>query len=536
MDRRTLPPDARNRLTEILDRISLAITRRFEIDLRALAAFRIAIGTLLIVDLLMRSRDLVAFYTDSGVLPREALVSDYSDPVSLHALSGEAWVVALLFLVAGAFALAMIVGYRTRIATIVSWLLLLSLHVRNPMILNGGDVLLRVLLFWAIFLPLGERWAIDARRIDRDRSSVATVATIAVLVQMVVMYVTNAVHKTQGELWLNGEAVIYVFSLDQFTILLGNVLAEQYALLRVFTYLWIALVVLSPLLLLLTGVGRAIIASLFVGMHLGMLVTMRIDLFPLVVVAGLIPFYQTTVWDAAAALSSRVGFSNAVARRLERTEAIVAAVRIPEVPVPAAVGGIVRESDVDRGRRLFSTILPALFLALVLLSNAQAVGYAEVPDRGEQVLDATQTDQSWRMFAPDPLRTTRWFVAPGELADGSEVDALHGSEVVWDRPPDVADTYPNSRWRKYLSNVWTADNENHRSYLGNYLCGRWNGEHEPELETVTVYSLAQTAESPTELGPVRERRMHRHDCSGELRQSGDDVPRVTVSVGDEDDE
>ena len=61
-------------------------------------------------------------------------------------------------------AVALLVGYRTRLATIGSWILLASIHVRLPVVINAGDTLLRVLLFWSIFLPLGAMWSVDARR------------------------------------------------------------------------------------------------------------------------------------------------------------------------------------------------------------------------------------------------------------------------------------------------------------------------------------------------------------------------------------
>ncbi|MFC4247026.1 HTTM domain-containing protein [Natribaculum luteum] len=502
MDRRTHLTHARNLLVSGLDTLSDGLARRVEVDLRALAAFRIALGTLLLADLARRARHLTAFYTDAGVLPRSALFSDYSDVYSLHAVSGEAWVQVLLFLVAGAFALAMVVGYRTRVATLVSWLLLVSLHVRNPMVLNGGDVLLRVLLFWAIFLPLGERWAIDARRLTRERSTVANVATMAVLLQMVIMYVTNAVHKTSGEMWLNGEAVVYVFSLDKLTFLLGNHLEEYHALLELFTHLWIALLVLSPLLVLLTGVRRAVLASLFVGMHLGMLLTLRIDLFPLVVVAGLVPFYPPVVWDGLSALASRFGLTDALRRRLERLEAVV-----PDVSTPTL------SSRLARGRVLFSTILPYVFLVLVVLSSAQSVGYTQVPDHGETALDATKMEQHWQMFAPEPLQTDGWYVVPARLENGSEVDAYHGSQVDWDRPPSVEKTYPTSRWRKYLSNVWSGDNENHREYFSDYLCDRWNRQHETNVENLTLYYMRQPSEPYNETEPVYDVELHEHECA-----------------------
>jgi hypothetical protein len=35
------------------------------------------------------------------------------------------------------------------------------------MVLQGGDDLLRALLFWSLFLPLGARASVDALSIDR---------------------------------------------------------------------------------------------------------------------------------------------------------------------------------------------------------------------------------------------------------------------------------------------------------------------------------------------------------------------------------
>ena len=137
----------------------------FGIDLRSLAAFRIGIGALLLTDLGMRATDLTAHYTDDGIVPRSLLDDRLRDSWrwSWHMLNGSAAFQSALFLVAAFAAAALMVGFRTRFATVVSWLLLVSLHARNPFIVNAGDVLLRVVLFWSIFLPLGAVWSIDHR-------------------------------------------------------------------------------------------------------------------------------------------------------------------------------------------------------------------------------------------------------------------------------------------------------------------------------------------------------------------------------------
>ena len=563
----------RSRFSAVVRRLSAAVAARSSVDLRALAAFRIGLGTLLIADLLRRSRSLTAFYTDAGVLPRRALFADYSGTYSLHAISGEPWAVASLFAVAGAVALALAVGYRTRIATAASWLLLLSLQARNPMVLNAGDALLAMLLFWGVFLPLDARWSVDAIRradaenagdgvtadagddatpdaggatpdaanaVENDASSenassaggprgaaVATVASLGVLLQMLVMYVTNGVHKLEGDLWMGGEAVAYVMQADHFTYHLGNHVAAYPTLLRAATYMWVALLFASPLLILLTGYARAAVASLFVGMHLGMAATMRIDLFPVIAVVGFVPFYQTPVCDAAARAVERFGPAATLGRWRERLESAGRTVASLDASIPrptrnVRLAGLADRvsAGVERGRPLFSTVIPVFFVVLIVLSSAQSAGYGEVPDPGEEVLETVEMDQHWQMFAPEPVRTTRWFVAPGALENGSERDVLHDGEVSMDRPPDIDATYPTARWRKYLTNVYSGDNENHRSYLANYLCAEWNRTHATDVENVTVYQLYERTDPYNgSVQAANEFELIKYDCSGEFVQN-----------------
>ncbi|GAB3682445.1 HTTM domain-containing protein [Salinarchaeum chitinilyticum] len=502
------------------------------IDLRALAAFRIGLGSLIVLDLLLRSRDFTAFYTNDGVLPTKALYADYTDVHSIHAWLGEWWLVALLFVVAAAFGIALILGYRTRTVTLVSFLLLFSLHNRNPMVLNGGDILLRLLAFWAIFLPLGERWSIDARRIDRDRASVATMATVAVLVQIVLMYVSNFVHKTRGEDWLQGDAVAYILHLGQFSVFLGPYLAEYTNLLTLFTWGWLFLMALSPFLFVLTGWPRAVIATGFVGMHLGMALTLQIAIFPLVVVVGILLFYPPVVWDRVEATARRLaerdpieGLRGRVAGVRDRiaSQGDAPAGNDDSDDAPAGIGeklpAVPFPGDIPGVRPILSTVIPAVFIVLIVMSNAHALGYAaEPPERGQILLDKTDTAQSWKLFAPNPLKDTRWFVAEATLENGERVDAFTGGNVTWDRPPNPADRAGTARWRKYLANVFTAGNDNHESYLSNYLCGKWNRTHDVQMESVDLHGLH---EQETPFGPdteIQRTRFATYDCSGPLVQ------------------
>lgn len=491
-------------------RLSAAFAARFGIDARALAALRISLGLLLVADLSLRARHLDAFYTDFGVLPRSVLYEQYPtvSQFSIHTLSGDAWVQALLFALAGAFAVSLVVGYRTRTASLLSLVCFVSLSARNPGVLNGGDSLLFRLLFWGLFLPLGERWSLDARRrTGAPRDRIASLASAALLLQIVLVYSVNAVFKLRGDLWVGGEAVRYVLSLQQFTVRFGDSLAQFPVLLRVVDAVWLGLVVAAPFLILLRGRARAAFVSLFVGMHAGMFLTMRLGLFPLVSITALSVFLPSSSWDWLAARLSNP--AERAARRVGPSDRFD---RIrPRASSPSLTPRVVA-SLANSIRRTAARIAPAVVaasLAAMLVWNAAAVGAVAMPGENPQI---DPTEQTWDMFAPYPLTTDGWYAAPGTLESGDRVDAFYLSSPVGDDRPDTSEMYPSARWRKYLVGVRYSGSERLERGVAGYFCRRWNATHEDDLTNVTVYYVEQ----PTRLdGPEPTRRVELTDrnCS-----------------------
>lgn len=478
---------------------------RLRIDTRALAAFRVALGVLLLVDLALRARHLRAFYTDAGVLPRSVLADLYPtlSRLSLHALSGDAWLQLALFGLAGAFALALCLGYHTRVATLASLLLLVSLHARNPLVSNAGDSLLRRLLFWGLFLPLGTRWSVDAVHrgsADSRVAGVASVASAGLLLQVVIVYVVNALFKHRGELWLRGDAVRYVFSLREFTVLLGPLLADHALLLTVADWLWLALIAASPLLVLATGRVRTALAACLLGAHLAMLLTLRVGVFPLVSATALLVFLPAGIWER---VERRV--ERAAARTGDRRLTALAG-RLPRLPRPS-----LRLPDgVSRAGRTVVPVVLCVLLVAALAWNAVALGALDVG--GSDSASVAPSEYSWNMFAPDPPHGDRWFVAPARTANGSTVNALTGRPVTWTPPDEFAAHYPSARWRKYLSNVWKRDDPRLTGAYAGYLCERWNATHDADLATIDIAVARQTTRlSGSE--PIDHRTLWSGRCS-----------------------
>src|ERR1044071_2208388 len=274
-------------------------------DLRSLAAFRIGIALVVLVDLLIRSTDLRTFYTDSGVLPRSALLEKFLNPwiLSFHLINGTFFIQSLLFMLAGLFTLGLLLGYRTRIMSILAWAFLISLHGRNPIVLQAGDALMRMMLFWGMFLPWGACYSIDSALDISDEElprRVFSMGTLALFLQVVFLYLYSVSYKWHGAEWHEGTAVYYALSIDQFATPFGHFLLGFPLLLKVLTHAVLWFETIGPLLLFspfFIGISRLVMVLAFVGMHLGLRSCLQLGPFPFVSSVAMLPFLPTWFWE-----------------------------------------------------------------------------------------------------------------------------------------------------------------------------------------------------------------------------------------------
>src|SRR5215218_3816539 len=259
----------------------------FGADLRSLAALRIVLGFLVLVDLFTRAADFYAHYTDAGIMPRTVLLGEVLSrwAVSVNLANGEPAFQAFLFGATAVAAVGMLVGYRTRLMTIIVWALILSIQWRNPLILNSGDVLLRLLLFWGMFLPLGAYWSVDrALKVAPPRLSMRflSLATVALFLQIAFVYWFTVILKTDPAWRTEGTAIYYALGSDQFATRIGAYLYHFPDLLTAMTYATIALEAFGPFLLFspfFTGPVRTGAVLAYMNLHFGIWLTMNVGLF-----------------------------------------------------------------------------------------------------------------------------------------------------------------------------------------------------------------------------------------------------------------
>ncbi|MFK7854659.1 MAG: hypothetical protein AB8B79_11115 [Granulosicoccus sp.] len=292
------------------------IKRVFSIDHRSIALFRVLFALLLLADLFLRSLDMVTFYTDDGVLTRRFwLEVTHRWHWSLHAASGELWWQITLFALAAVAALALLVGYRTKLAAFVSFILLASLINRNGLVLQGGDQLLVIMAFWSLFLPLGARYSFDAalqsvynkdpnavRFVSGEVQPYFSVATIAIIFQVLYLYFFTALLKT-GDAWVTRfDAAYYAVSLQHFATPIGLWISQFPTFLKLATGFVLSVEFIGPLLVLCPFFwpwirigGMLLLASL----HVAFLLMLHIGLFPLIDFMALSLLIPGAIWVRA---------------------------------------------------------------------------------------------------------------------------------------------------------------------------------------------------------------------------------------------
>src|SRR5260221_12997897 len=121
-----------------------------QIDGRPLSVFRIFFAALLLKDALYHIPLAHWFYSDDGLLPRSVLIGvERSYRFSLMDALASDWMAVLFFIAWAGIVVCLLLGYHTRLMTILNFICVLSIHERNIYVLTSADTVIRVLSFWA---------------------------------------------------------------------------------------------------------------------------------------------------------------------------------------------------------------------------------------------------------------------------------------------------------------------------------------------------------------------------------------------------
>jgi hypothetical protein len=425
------------------------------VDARPAALLRIALGVLAFTDLLDRLRDFNAFYTLDGLVagPAEGF---RTVSWSLFSLTGSRGGALALFLAGFPVALAFAVGYRTRLANLLLWVFLVSLHNRNLHVCDGGDAVLQALVFWSLFNDTAATYSLDVRLGRRPPAATIPAFPVRALqIQVALIYLMTFIAKS-GQGWREGTAVYQAVSNADWGRGLGPLLAAHPALCRVLTRATLVIEGAFPLLVLCpwrTRATRALALAGGLGLHLGIFLTMRVGIFSEVMPLSYLVFVPGGWIDAGAAAVARIA------------PCWVASSPLP--PVGTAPPGARR-----RLWQRVAVVVVAVQLALIGADQVIRLGRIPTPRPLLAELRLVGQVQNWRMFAPDAPRHDITWRVPGELTDGGREEL---TEVVI---PELAARggFFYSRWHR-LRNSLNTNPSDLLWPFGRYVCRRWLLHH-----------------------------------------------------------
>lgn len=252
------------------------------VDTAPMAALRIAVGLLTIGWALSLLPDARTFLGADGVQRGLPHVDSGAWVVPL----GPPYAVLAVLLVA---AVALALGWRTRVAAVVVAVLLLAIQRRDPWVLNSGDLLLRELAFFVALMPAGETWSLDARRRGSSNPR-APWALRLVQLQISGLYLFSVWAKVRGHTWNDGTAVgiaLQLEDLQRFAV--PSSVATSLVVSAVLTYSALAVEASLAVGLWLPRLRYWVMAA-GVGLHLGIEASLLIGWFSLAVIASYVVF------------------------------------------------------------------------------------------------------------------------------------------------------------------------------------------------------------------------------------------------------
>ena len=198
----------------------------------SLGIFRILIGTLAFLNLMMLTLDWGTWYGENGFVPawlgQVALGKTVATGIGfdlnrIGLISGvtNPYLAVGFFALTAVFAVTTALGLYTRASTFLLAIFLVSLHHRNTIILHGGDTVMRIFVLYLAVSPCGRACSLDRLfRVRRGEETGPVEAAVygqrLVQFNLALIYLTTVWAKFFGALWRNGTATWYTARLREF--------------------------------------------------------------------------------------------------------------------------------------------------------------------------------------------------------------------------------------------------------------------------------------------------------------------------------
>jgi hypothetical protein len=479
--------NGKNSVYPLRNIISLVLKKCFSADLRSLAVLRICLSALILYDLSIRFTDIETLYSNNGFYPASMAFGFNPFIFSLFFLTDLYYLHVVFFFLAAISVLLLGLGYKTRFTTVISWLLLLSIHNRNVFQNDGGDNIILITLFLGNFLPWGLRYSLDSIKSSAGHIKNNTVYGFGIAIfflQIGLIYLTSAIHK-RSDVWITeGNGVFYALSIGHFQTMFSDWLLRIPSILPLlnFSVLFIEIFAIFGLFWPSKNwLYRTATIIILIGMHLGFAFGLNLGTFSFVLPVVLLGLLPTWSWSQIKKLLNTRKFT------------------LKSEPTYLKINETIQ---VKAFLMLFITYIIILNIITIYPLNKEFSWFY-------QLNKSLSFSQDWRFFGPKPTDYSLWFVAEGTLKTGEQIDLLTGKIPNFERPHNISNIFPNSRWRNFLDKIHSYNQS--LTPAAHYLCKKWNVTNKEKILSLKLFSLTQTT-NPKEIKNIQIKELTSINC------------------------
>ncbi len=203
-------------LAGTLPRVPKILQRWFGTTVAAerLAAWRLGCGLALLFDILFFYVPFFeTFFGSQGLAAPDVFSCRRTAPywnwsiLSVWHHSATAYIGLVLWLLS---AVAILIGWHTRWAAVMAWILSLSFYNSNFYLHNSGDRLRHFLLILLMVAPADSAWCLKKRAPSANPVAVPAWPITLMLLQLSLMYFMNGIYKIQDPMWKDGSVLHYI--------------------------------------------------------------------------------------------------------------------------------------------------------------------------------------------------------------------------------------------------------------------------------------------------------------------------------------
>jgi hypothetical protein len=259
---------------------------------KKVALFRILFGIFLLLTELSLAPHLREWYSDQGFYTGDYIQS-INDPLYFSILYyvHATWVTYVAYAVMVISTIFFILGLWSKYANLIMYVLFLSFYLRNLEVQNGGFEVLRVMMFFSLFLATDKAYTLPwyRRNVAPEERWVEGWPVRLLQLQLAVIYFFTAILKLQTPEWYDGSFVYNVVSNANFFQYDGTWLIRYPIVINVLTYFSLFSELTFAFLIWFRRTRLPMLMAI-VLLHLGLILTMNTLWFNYTMIACLALF------------------------------------------------------------------------------------------------------------------------------------------------------------------------------------------------------------------------------------------------------